>query len=166
MTKFLLPEEDHVRRKKAKKSKFPQPKYFVPKNPRKYIGDHTKIVARSNLERRFYSVFDESPNVIQWGSEEMHVEYWSALDEYARPHRYFPDVVVKLRTRGNVDKIYMIEIKPKSQCSPPKKRNSKKYLVEAQTWQKNQEKWLAARKYCDQRKITFYVLNEDHLGGF
>lgn len=164
MTKFLMPEEDAVRRKKAKKSKFPQPKYFVPDNPKKYVGDATKIVARSNLERRFFQVFDKSPNVLQWGSEEMYIKYISSAD--GCEHRYFPDVVLKLRTRGGVNKVYMIEIKPKSQCVPPKKRNSKKYLTESQTYTKNQEKWAAAKHFCDRHGMIFYVLNEDHLGGF
>lgn len=164
MTKFLMPEENAIRRKKAKKSKFPQPKYFTPKNPKKYVGDPSKIVARSNLERRFFQIFDNSPNVTQWGSEEMYVEYFSSLDN--SKHRYFPDVVVKLKTRGGVYKIYMIEIKPKSQCSPPKQRKSKRYLIEVQTYTKNQEKWAAAKHFCDQHRMQFMVLHEDHLGGF
>jgi hypothetical protein len=164
MEKFLLPEEDVKKRRKAKKSRYPQPKYYKPVNPQKYVGNANGIVARSNLERRFFKIFDMNNNVLQWGSEEMHIKYKSSVDGLI--HRYFPDVVLKLKDRSGKTKIYIIEIKCKAQCEPPKKRNSQKFLTETVTYQTNQDKWQAAKEFCQKRGLIFYVLTEDHLGGW
>lgn len=134
---------------------------FTPKNVGKYLGDVRNIVYRSLWERRFMKYCDETPGVIRWSSEENIIPYISPVD--GNRHRYFVDFRVDVKTTAGV-KTMLIEIKPKHQQAPPKKRRrSRKYLAEVATFAVNQAKWAAADKYCKERHWQFMVLNEDHL---
>jgi hypothetical protein len=137
---------------------------FKPRNPQKYIGDHTNIVYRSSWECKVMSWLDNNPDIISWQSEETIVPYKSPADN--RWHRYFPDFVVKVRTRDNKIKTMMLEVKPKKQTLPPeqKKRITKQYVNEVVTYGVNQAKWKAATEYCLDRGWEFKVLTEEHLG--
>lgn len=132
---------------------------FIPKNPQKYLGDYKNIIYRSSWECRVMDWLDKNPDVISWASEEVVVPYISPVDN--RPHRYFPDFIVKTRT-----KTMMLEIKPAKQAKPPEPRQrvTKQYIQEVATWGVNQAKWKAANEYCLDRGWEFKVLTEDHLG--
>ena len=106
---------------------------------------------------------DESPNIVQWSSEELVIPYRSPVDR--KVHRYFPDFFIKKVTRDGTIVCEVIEVKPKRQLSPPKKpqRQTKKYLNEVVTYAINQEKFRAAQEYCKDRKFNFRILTEDHL---
>ena len=136
---------------------------FRPKNFKKYKGDSTKVYYRSSWERRFMVFCDESPNIVQWSSEELVIPYRSPVDR--KVHRYFPDFFIKKVTRDGTIVCEVIEVKPKRQLSPPKKpqRQTKKYLNEVVTYAVNQEKFRAAQEYCRDRKFNFRILTEDHL---
>jgi len=43
---------------------------------------------------------DKNPDIISWASEEMIVPYISPVD--GKWHRYFPDFLVKVRTKDGV----------------------------------------------------------------
>ena len=60
---------------------------------------------------------------------------------------------------------FIIEIKPKSQCAPPKKKKriTKQYLSEVKTYAVNEAKWKAAEEYCKDRRMTFKILTENEL---
>jgi len=137
---------------------------FKPRNPSKYIGDYKNIVYRSSWECKVMDWLDRNPDVIAWGSEELTVPYKSPVD--GRFHRYFPDFLIKLKTRDNKLKTLMIEVKPKKQTQPPaqQKRKTKQYINEVTTWGVNQAKWKAANEYCMDRGWEFKILTEDHLG--
>ena len=138
--------------------------YYKPQHPEKYVGDVNSIVYRSRLELRFYKFFDMSSNVLSWACEEFKIEYVSQLDR--KVHRYFPDAIIKIKTKGGREKVVMIEIKPKTQCFEPKKPknvNSKRYINETLTYQKNQDKWQAAINFCKSKGMEFMVLHEDFL---
>ena len=62
---------------------------------------------------------DNNPNIIEWGSEEIIIPYRSPVDR--KVHRYFPDFYIKYRTSNGEVKREIIEVKPKSQCFPPKR---------------------------------------------
>lgn len=134
---------------------------FRPKNPQKYIGDHTKIVYRSTWECKYMDWLDRNDNVMSWASEELTVPYISPVD--GRYHRYFPDFLVKMRTSDGKLKTLMVEIKPMKQSKPPekKKRVTKQYINEVTTWGVNRAKWKAAIEYCKDRKWEFIVLASD-----
>jgi hypothetical protein len=137
---------------------------FSPSNPSKYIGDYKNIIYRSSWECKVMNWLDKNPDIIAWGSEELTVPYKSPVD--GRFHRYFPDFLVKLRTKDNTLKTLMLEVKPKKQTQPPevKKRKTKQYINEVTTWGVNQAKWKAANEYCMDRGWEFRILTEEHLG--
>lgn len=137
---------------------------FIPKNPKKYIGDHKNIIYRSSWECKMMSWLDQNDSVLSWASEELTIPYISPVDN--RFHRYFPDFIVKLRTKDNKVKTMMLEVKPKKQTQPPevKKRKTKQYINEVVTWSINQSKWKAAEEYCLDRGWEFKIITEDHLG--
>jgi hypothetical protein len=106
---------------------------------------------------------DKNDNVLEWGSEEIIIPYISPVDR--KVHRYFPDFYVRARTRDGRIQKYIIEVKPKSQCSEPKrqKKVTRKYLTEVTTYAVNQAKWKAAREYCADRRMEFLILTEVEL---
>ena len=137
---------------------------YQPSFPRKYKGDPTNIVFRSLWERKFMVYCDKNANVLEWASEEIVIPYISPVDN--RSHRYFPDFYMKQKELDGTIKKYIIEIKPKKQCSPPKKpkRQTKRYINEAYTYAINQTKWKEAREYCADRQWQFKVITEKELG--
>ena len=137
---------------------------FRPKNPKKYVGDSNNIVYRSSWECRVMNWFDQNDDIISWASEELIVPYKSPIDN--RFHRYFPDFIVKVKTRDGTMKTLMIEVKPKKQTIPPepRKRVTKQYVTEVTTYGVNQAKWKAAYEYCLDRGWEFKIMTEEHLG--
>ena len=137
---------------------------FRPKNPKKYIGDSNNIVYRSSWECRVMNWFDQNDDIVSWASEELIIPYKSPIDN--RFHRYFPDFIVKVKTRDGTMKTLMIEVKPKKQTIPPepRKRVTKQYVTEVTTYGVNQAKWKAAHEYCLDRGWEFKIMTEEHLG--
>jgi hypothetical protein len=137
---------------------------FIPKNPKKYVGDSNNIIYRSSWECKVMSWLDQNPAIISWASEELIVPYISPVDN--RRHRYFPDFIVKMKTRDGTVKTMMLEVKPKKQTlrPEPQKRVTKQYINEVTTYGVNQAKWKAATEYCLDRGWEFKLITEDHLG--
>jgi len=137
---------------------------YKPQYPNKYKGDPTNIICRSSWERKFARYCDLNENILEWQSEEFCIPYRSPVDN--KIHRYFPDFYIKYKDTSGRIKRSLIEVKPLSQCSPPKKpqRQTKRYLNEAYEYAKNQAKWEAAKEYCDDRMWEFKVLTEKELG--
>lgn len=143
----------------------PQPKKWKPKNPHKYVGNVNEIVSRSSWETRYMNHLDHHEYVLLWASEEISIQYISPVDN--RPHRYFPDFLVRMKMKTGEQKTYLIEIKPSIERfppEPPKNKNSKKFLERLNTYVVNQAKWDAAIEYCKKRGIEFLVLDEYDLG--
>ena len=142
--------------------KYLQGKYKL-RNVEKYIGDSTNVIYRSSWELKFLNWCDNNPNVISFSSEEIIIPYKSPVD--GKYHRYFVDFMVKIRTKDDVTKTYLVEIKPKKQTMPPeqKKRITKQYITEVATWGVNQSKWKAASEYCLDRGWEFKILTEKDL---
>ena len=97
---------------------------FRPTFPRKYKGNANNIICRSSWERRFCNYCDINESIIEWGSEEFFIPYVSPKDN--RVHKYYPDFIIKVKESTGHLKTYVIEVKPKKQTEPPKKR---KYLA-------------------------------------
>jgi hypothetical protein len=137
---------------------------FKPKHPEKYVGDSTNIVYRSSWEVKVMSWLDNNDSIITWASEELFIPYISPVDN--RWHRYFPDFLVKYRTKDNKLSTMMLEVKPKKQTAQPElqKRKTKQFINEVKTWGVNQAKWKAASEYCLDRGWEFKLITEDHLG--
>ena len=137
---------------------------FTPRNPQKYIGDPTNIVYRSSWEVKVMSWLDLNDNILSWASEEIQIPYKSPID--GKFHRYFPDFLVKMRTKDGKIKTMMLEVKPKKETAPPSKpkRITENYIRAVKTWGVNEAKWKAAIEYCKDRSWEFRVITEDHLG--
>ena len=138
---------------------------YTPKHPEKYKGNPDLCIFRSLWERKFMTFCDDTPSVIEWSSEEIVVPYISPLD--GRRHRYFVDFWVKVKSKDDSIREYLIEVKPKSQTEPPKppktKRVSKSKITEMRNWMINSAKWNAARKVCEDKGWEFKILTEDNL---
>ena len=107
---------------------------------------------------------DRNVNILEWGSEEFFIPYKSPIDN--RVHRYFPDFYMKVQESNGKLKRYVIEVKPKRQCSPPVKGRKQKrtFIREVAEYAKNQAKWKAAKAFCEDRQLTFKVVTEKELG--
>lgn len=107
---------------------------------------------------------DADPTVIEWGSEEMIIPYKSPID--GRMHRYFPDFIVRRKTKEGITETVVVEIKPFAQTKEPtpSKTINKRYITEVQTWGINSAKWKAAQEFCEDRKWKFMILTEKELG--
>jgi hypothetical protein len=137
---------------------------YTPVNVKKYIGDPSKVWYRSLWERKAMVYFDTNENVLEWSSEEVVIPYLSPLDK--RIHRYFPDFLIKVRSRDGSSKRILIEVKPEKQTKPPekKKKVTKRLINEIATWGVNDAKWKAATDYCLDRGWEFKIITEKELG--
>ena len=135
-----------------------QGKYKI-KKPEKYAGNPNKVVYRSLWERQAFKWCENNPKVKMWNSEEVVVPYKSTVDK--KLHRYFVDLLIELDNK----EVYLIEIKPKNQTIPPKKRSrkTKKYINEVVTYAKNQDKWEAATQFAEHKGWKFQVWTEETL---
>ena len=146
--------------------KWKQGKYN-PKNPDKYKGT-LPIVYRSSWEKRVFFFLDHHPAVVEWASESIIIPYICQLDN--KQHRYYIDVNFIINTKDGEQKRYLIEIKPFDQTIPPKqpKRKSTKalqrYNQAVLTYQKNQDKWTAARAWANKNGYIFDIWTEKTLG--
>ena len=137
---------------------------YKPSNPQKYQGNPNNIICRSSWERKFCMWADRKDSVVSWASEEINIPYISPKDN--RVHRYCPDFLIKVKENNNRIKTYVVEVKPKKQTLPPKKRKNitKSYIYECQTYAINQAKWKAASEFCKDNRIEFKIITEDELG--
>jgi len=133
--------------------------YFQPKNPCKYVGDIKNIIARSGWEYRIFKWLDENTDVLEWGSEEIIINYRCVTDN--KIHRYFPDLYIKFRNKS----VFIVEIKPYKETQEPKvrKKATVKYIKEVYTYGKNISKWSAAKEYAENRGWKFAVWTEKEL---
>lgn len=143
------------------------PKYhqgvYSPKNRGKYIGKDLPIF-RSGLELKAFRFFDSNPNVIEWGSECVTVEYFDPV--LRRSRTYFIDNYVKIK-EGNIIKRYLVEIKPLKQTVAPKdtgKRKKAHLLYEQQQFATNSlGKWPAAREFAKKHGMEFIIITDKDL---
>ena len=144
---------------------------FIPKNPKKYVGNASNIICRSNWERVFCERCDTNDNIVTWASEEFSIPYISPLDN--KRHRYYPDFLIKFKEPDGKFKKYVIEIKPRKQTVKPKmKTDSRKrprmtnsYAKELNNYAVNVAKWNAAIEFCKDNSLEFQIITEDNLYG-
>ena len=132
---------------------------YTIKNPDKYAGDAKKVIYRSLWERNAFRWCENNPKVKLWNSEEVVVPYVSTVDK--KLHRYYVDLLIQMEDK----KTYLVEIKPKKETQPPKKRSrkTKKYINEQLTYIKNNDKWEAANKFAEHNGWKFQVWTEETL---
>jgi hypothetical protein len=135
---------------------------YKPVNPEKYAGNVNNIVYRSSWERRFMVYCDNNEAITFWSSEELVIPYISPVDR--KQHKYYPDFVIRIQEE-NKSRTIVIEVKPKKETKPPRKRTkiTPRYLSEMKTWSINEAKWKYAKEFCEDRKWEFKILTEDQL---
>ena len=133
-------------------------------NPAKYKGDITSVIYRSLWELRFMKWCDQSPSIIEWGSETVIIPYVSPVDKNV--HRYFVDFYIKVKSKNNTTEKFLIEIKPEKFTKPPEipKKKTKRFIDEVFQYGVNEAKWKAAFEFCTDRNMKFIVLTEKDLG--
>lgn len=151
---------------------------YVLKNPQKYKGTKTPYF-KSSYEERMFFWCDTNTKVLEWAYEPFPIQYIFETQNDApdvdkslvdgKSHKYYPDVVAKIKENDDTITTYILEIKPYNQLirpTEPKKRTKKavnKYLTALQEFLKNQIKWQAARKLAKQKNMEFVVLTERDL---
>lgn len=133
------------------------------KNIDKFEGDSLSCIYRSLLERRFMVFCDTNSSVLQWNYENVIIPYICETDR--RPHRYFVDFYLKIKKKDGTIEECLVEIKPKSETSPPAipQRKNRRYITEALTYVKNMSKWQAAENFCVKRGWKFKIITEKDL---
>ena len=144
--------------------KYPRVGKYKVKNKEKYVADLQECEYRSTWELRYMKYLDNNPSVVEWGSENIVIPYYNPVEK--RTRRYFVDFYAKVLTKTGQYKKFIIEIKPQSQCNPPKKpkRVSSNYRNALKAYVRNQSKWKAARTWAEKRDWEFIVITEKELG--
>lgn len=138
---------------------------FTPTNKEKYTGKYP-IICRSTWEVQFCEFLDKNDSIIEWASEPVAVPYFNSITQ--KQARYYPDFLVKGKSKNGKTYTWLVEVKPYKECSPPTKRKGKKkstLLYEEKTWKTNQSKWQAAKEFCKSRKWKFKIITERELFG-
>lgn len=136
-------------------SKFAQGVYRIV-NRQKYVGTREPRY-RSGWELSFMRFCDSNSNVLQWASEAIQIPYRHPLT--GKHTIYIPDFLVTYRTRDNVMKAEVIEIKPKKQSIVESRMSARDRAVVAV----NYAKWDAAYKWCSRQGLAFRVITEDDI---
>lgn len=135
---------------------------YKPTNKEKCLNT-TPVVYRSMLECRAFRFFDNSSNVIKWGSELFPINYHKPGEN--RNARYFVDIYAEMKIGEEIKK-YIIEIKPYKQTLAPVANNKKKQstiLYENIQFAINSAKWEAAEKWAEKRGIIFLKITEKNI---
>lgn len=127
------------------------------KNPEKYVG-HKAPTYRSSWEFTFMTFCDNNPSIQQWSSEPLKIPYQDPLT--GKHTVYVPDFLIVYVDRNMHKHAELIEIKPEKQTI--KERVGKNPYDQAQ-FVKNQAKWAAAAKWCQQQGIKFRIVNEGDI---
>ena len=86
------------------------------KNPEKYVGNK-KPKYRSGWEFTFMQFCDNNPNIIQWASEAVHINYRNPLT--GKNTIYVPDFLITYQDANGRQMAEVVEVKPKKETTPP-----------------------------------------------
>jgi hypothetical protein len=100
---------------------------------------------------------DSNENILQWASESIQIPYRNPLT--GKNTIYIPDFLISYRTKDNMMKAEVIEIKPKKQSVLESKASARDRAAVAV----NYAKWDAAMKWCSRQGLTFRVVTEDDI---
>lgn len=144
---------------------------FKPRFPKKYVGDVNNITYRSSWELKCMRDLDKSPSIEAWSSEGLAIPYWDPskrnIDKsFGKWRRYFPDFIVKKRSKDGKVETLIIEIKPHHEMHAPiqQGKSKRKIIKESATLATNLSKWEACKAFCEKQKWRFIVMNEYDLG--
>ncbi len=139
---------------------------FKPENPGKYVGAVDRIVFRSSWELKVMRRFDSDPNIVQWNSEGIVVNYIdpssaTKSEPLGKLRRYFVDFWIK---KADGEQI-LIEVKPYAETKPPVQegKSKRRFIQECMTYSRNLGKWRSARAFAADKKMKFIIITEKDL---
>ena len=136
-------------------SKYAQGKFQL-LNPQKYVGNKSPTY-RSSWEYVFMQFCDNNPNIIQWASEAVRINYRNPLT--GKNTIYVPDFLITYQDAGGAQRAEVVEIKPKKETTLEGAKNVRDQAAAIL----NFAKWEAARAWCKAHGLTFRVVTEDMI---
>ncbi len=136
-------------------SKYAQGKYQI-QNPSKYVGNKTPTY-RSSWEFAFMQFCDNNPNVLNWASEAVHINYRNPLT--GKNTIYVPDFLITYQDASGAQRAELVEIKPRKETTLEGAKN----IRDQASAILNMAKWEAARAWCRAHNLTFRVVTEDMI---
>lgn len=130
--------------------------FYTIKNPEKYVGKKQPHY-RSSWEFAFMNFCDNNPNVHQWASEAIHINYRNPFT--GKNTIYVPDFLIVYVDQNGNKHGELIEIKPLKETTMESAKTKRDKAMVAL----NSCKWEAARKFCAQQGLTFRVVNESDI---
>lgn len=135
--------------------KYSQGKYEI-QNINKYVGKKQPTY-RSSWELTFCQFCDKNPNVLQWASEAIHINYKNPFT--GKNTIYVPDFLIVYQDKNGKNHAELIEIKPSKETMMEAARSVRDKAAVAL----NMAKWTAARKFCAANGLQFRVVNEQDI---
>lgn len=136
-------------------SKYAQGKYQI-QNPDKYVGNKTPTY-RSSWEFAFMQFCDNNPNVLNWASEAVHINYRNPLT--GKNTIYVPDFLITYQDANGQQRAELVEVKPRKETTLEGAKNIRDQAAAIL----NMAKWEAARAWCRAHNLTFRVVTEDMI---
>lgn len=130
---------------------------YKPKQPEKYIGDPNKIRFMSSWELTFFRFLDGNPNIVRWASEEIAIPYYNPVKQ--RMANYYPDIYMEYIDVNGQPRKCLVEVKPAKEAV----QTSSSSLHDKVAICINEQKWDAAKQFCDKHDIEFKVVTENEL---
>jgi len=121
-------------------SKYVQGKFQL-KNPTKYVGNKTPTY-RSSWELVFMQFCDNNPNILNWASEAVHINYRNPLT--GKNTIYVPDFLITYQDAAGGQRAEVIEVKPRKETTLEGAKN----IRDQASAILNMAKWEAARAWC------------------
>jgi hypothetical protein len=136
-------------------SKYVQGKFQL-QNPAKYVGNKTPTY-RSSWELVFMQFCDNNPNILNWASEAVHINYRNPLT--GKNTIYVPDFLITYVDAGGGQRAEVVEVKPRKETTLEGAKNIRDQAAAIL----NMAKWEAARAWCRAHGLTFRVVTEDMI---
>ena len=146
--------------------------YYTLINHEKYIGDPMQIIYRSSWEFKFCKYCDLTEDIVKWSSEPnfppFPIRYMNPVSQTER--NYYVDFYLRLRDENNIEKDYIVEVKPNNHLRLPnpikgnktlKKLKSYNYLLES--YLVNEAKSIAAQEFARNLGYEYMIVTEDFL---
>ena len=129
---------------------------YKPVNAAKYVGKKDPRY-RSGWELAFMRFCDSNENILQWASESISIPYRHPFT--GKMTMYVPDFLITYRTKNNLLKAELVEIKPRKQSVIEGRMTEKDRMIVAI----NYAKWHQATLWAKRNGLTFRVINEDQI---
>lgn len=137
-------------------SKYANGKYQI-KNPEKYVGNKTPTY-RSGWEHTFMTFCDNNPNILQWASEAIHINYRNPFT--GRNTIYVPDFLIVYNDATGQKHAEVIEVKPTKETTLEAAGRSPRAQAAAIL---NAAKWEAAKAWCKAQGLKFRIITENEI---